>query len=264
MNVVCSIAGSDSSGGAGIQADLKTIEAFGLYGETVLTVLTAQNTLGVTDIFEVSPEFVQAQLAAVFDDIVPDALKIGMVYSPEIVAAVAQALDKAPERPLVLDPVMVATSGSSLTQDATQDASIELLFPKATVITPNLPEAEVLVGDRFHHDEDVERAADKLAELTSGAVLIKGGHDEDRADDFLRLPDGCGIWLSGDRIDNPNSHGTGCSLSSAIACGLAEGKSVEDAVRAAKAYVAGALSAGLDLGKGSGPLDHQWQCRTAI
>ena len=296
MKAVLTIAGSDSSGGAGIQADLKTIAAHRLFGESVITALTAQNTTGVTGVLDVDPAFVAQQIDAVFDDIRPDAVKIGMVSSPDIVRAIADGLRRHRAARIVVDPVMVATSGSALIADAAVNALVDELFPLAAVITPNIPEAEVLAGMKIASRDDVEEAAELIAarcvaagETAPGfeadddaaagatpdaasfaaddapgvpAILIKGGHgvgEPDTADDYLRLLDGERIWLRGKRIENDNTHGTGCSLSSAIACGLAEGFSVDVAVRDAKAYVAGALSAGLILGRGSGPLTPMWQ-----
>lgn len=278
MKAVLTIAGSDSSGGAGIQADLKTIAAHHLFGESVITALTAQNTLGVTGVLEVDPVFVGTQIDAVFDDIRPDAVKIGMVSSPAIVGAIADGLDRHKAANVVVDPLMMATSGSALIADAAVDALVRQLFCRATVITPNIPEAEVLSGRAIASSEDVEAAASLIADRCVAvwenapdfadaapsvpAILIKGGHgvdEPDAADDYLRMADGESVWLRGTRIANDNTHGTGCSLSSAIACGLARGFSVDVAVRDAKAYVAGALAAGLNLGRGSGPLDHMWQ-----
>lgn len=268
MKAVLSIAGSDSSGGAGIQADIKTIAAHQLFAETVITALTAQNTTGVFGVEGVSPDFVRQQIDVVFDDIRPDAVKIGMVSSAEIVHAISEGLAKNEAENIVVDPVMVATSGSSLIADGAVLAIKELLFPVASVVTPNIPEAEVLAGFRIESREDVERAADAIACFCgpSTAVLVKGGHalaGEDKADDLLRLSDGHRLWLRGVRIETENTHGTGCSLSSAIACGLALGRPVHQAVADAKAYVAGALSAGLNLGTGSGPLDHMWRYRAS-
>lgn len=286
MKAVLTIAGSDSSGGAGIQADMKTIAAHQLFAESVITALTAQNTLGVKGVMDVDPAFVGQQIDAVFEDIRPDAVKIGMVSSPEIVRAIADGLVRHKARSIVVDPVMVATSGSALIADAAVDALVEQLFPRARVVTPNIPEAEVLAGMAIKTREDVEQAADLIAarcraaaetapsfeagvacpsattdELGVPAIMIKGGHglgDPDAADDFLLLAHGERVWLHGRRIENDNTHGTGCSLSSAIACGLAQGFAVDVAVRQAKAYVAGALADGLNLGKGSGPLNHMW------
>ena len=280
MKAVLTIAGSDSSGGAGIQADLKTIAAHRLFGESVITALTAQNTLGVSGVLDVDPAFVGAQMDAVFDDIRPDAVKIGMVSSPAIVRAIADGLVRHRAENIVVDPVMVATSGSALIADAAVDALVAELFPLAAVITPNIPEAEVLSGTAIASADDVERAAKLVAarcvaavetapDFTDGdgeprvpAIMVKGGHglgDEETADDFLLLPGDEAVWLRGPRIHTENTHGTGCSLSSAIACGLAQGFSADVAVREAKAYVAGALGSVLNLGRGSGLLDHMWR-----
>lgn len=283
MKAVLTIAGSDSSGGAGVQADLKTITAHQLFGESVITALTAQNTLGVIGVLDVEPAFVGAQMDAVFDDIRPDAVKIGMVSSPAIVRAIADGLDRHGAVNVVVDPVMVATSGSALIADAAVEALVTELFPRAAVVTPNIPEAEVLSGMGIADAADVERAARLIAarcvaawesdprftvdEPHVPAILIKGGHgvgDPGTADDYLLMENGESVWLRGKRIDNDNAHGTGCSLSSAIACGLAQGFAVDVAVRNAKAYVAGALAAGLNLGHGSGPLHHMWQYGTPV
>ncbi|MCI8452962.1 MAG: bifunctional hydroxymethylpyrimidine kinase/phosphomethylpyrimidine kinase [Eggerthellaceae bacterium] len=275
MEAVLTIAGSDSSGGAGIQADVKTIESMGLFAECAVTALTAQNTLGVHGVLDVDPAFVEQQIDVVFDDIRPQAVKVGMVSSAAIVEAIARALSRNGAEHVVVDPVMVATSGSALIEGGAVDALVRRLFPLAEVITPNLPEAEALAGFAIVEPADAERAARAIAarcrraadELGAGgvpAVLVKGGHglgSPDAADDLLLSADGALTWLRGERIDNPNAHGTGCTLSSAIAANLAQGLGVERSVRNAKAYVAGALSAGLDLGRGSGPLDHMWAYR---
>lgn len=259
---VLTIAGSDCSGGAGVQADLKTMTAHKVYGMSAITALTAQNTTGVFGVLEASPEFVAQQVDCVFDDIRPDAVKIGMVSSAAIISAIAARLRKFDARNIVVDPVMVATSGSRLLdEDATAALRGELL-PLGTVITPNIPEAEALCGFAIVDHGDMERAARHLASGLGGAVLIKGGHLTDCADDLL-LSEGRLVWLNSPRLDNPNTHGTGCTLSSAIACNLAMGRSVEESVRRAKAYVTGALQAGLNLGRGSGPLDHGWAIREA-
>ena len=279
MEAVLTIAGSDSSGGAGIQADVKTIESMGLFAECAVTALTAQNTLGVHGVLDVDPAFVAQQIDVVFDDIRPDAVKVGMVSSPAIVEAIAGALFRNDARHVVVDPVMVATSGSALIEGGAVDALVRRLFPLAEVITPNLPEAEALAGFPIADEADAERAARAIAERcreagralpdgTGGvpAVLVKGGHGlggPQAADDVLLAADGTLTWLRGERVDNPNAHGTGCTLSSAIAVNLARGFDVERAVRGAKAYVAGALGAGLDLGRGSGPLDHMWAFRSS-
>lgn len=272
MRSVLTIAGSDSSGGAGVQADIKTIAAHGLFAQSVITSLTAQNTTGVYGVEDVSACFVRKQIDVVFDDIRPHAVKIGMVSSPEIVDAIACGLAENHAENVVVDPVMVATSGSALIAGGAVERLVERLFPLAAVVTPNLDEARALCGFDIASPEDAERAADAMAALcasaaslaTPPAVLVKGGHglgEEGAADDFLRLPDGRRVWLRGKRVDTVNTHGTGCTLSSAIACGLAEGLSVADACARAKEYVAHALAASLDLGKGSGPLDHMWAYR---
>lgn len=260
MEAVLSIAGSDSSGGAGIQADIKTIAAHKLFAETALTALTAQNTLGVTGVLDVDPAFVTAQIDAVFEDIRPAAVKVGMVSSVAIIQAVADALARHGAKNVVVDPVMVATSGARLIDEDAVEALRARLLPLADVLTPNMPEAAVLCGFPVEEEASMERAARTLAEQTGGAVLVKGGHGASRADDVLATAAGVEPrWLRAPRIDTPNTHGTGCTLSSAIACGLARGWSVDEAVRSAKDYVYGALSTGLNLGKGSGPLDHMWE-----
>ena len=257
---VVSIAGSDSSGGAGIQADLKTIEALGLFAQTAITALTAQNTLGVSGVLDVPSEFVVQQIDAVFDDIRPGAVKIGMVSSALNVVAIAESLRAHAAENIVVDPVMVSTSGSRLISDGASEALIGRLFPLASVITPNIPEAEVLWGRGIATKRDMEAAAGELSERFGVAVLVKGGHGISDADDVL-AERGLTCWLPGERIENSNTHGTGCTLSSAIACGLAKGFTVFEACEYAKRYISGALAAQLDLGKGSGPLDHMWEYR---
>ena len=258
MKSVLSIAGSDSSGGAGIQADIKTIQAHHLFAQTAITALTAQNTTGVYGVLDVEPAFVAQQIDVVFEDIRPDAVKIGMVSSPAIVDAIVDALVRNGAANIVVDPVMVATSGSELSSNEAVVALREKLIPLATVITPNMPEAEVLFGALIENAADQERAAVEIARATDVAVLVKGGHGENDANDVLARPDGTVTWFEGERVDTANTHGTGCTLSSAIACGLAVGKPLEEAVKSAKDYITGALSAGLDLGHGSGPMDHMW------
>lgn len=255
---VLTIAGSDSSGGAGIQADLKTMLANGVYGMSAVTALTAQNTTGVRDVMEVTPEFLRAQLEAVFEDIRPDAVKIGMVASPELIDVIVEVLADNGVKKLVVDPVMVATSGSRLMSDEALVLWKEKLFPMATVITPNIPEAEILVGHAIESPEAMEVAARALQESYNCSVLLKGGHYQNDANDYLAFPGG-GRWIYGQRIENDNTHGTGCTLSSAIASHLALGKSLEESVVSAKEYISGALAAMLDLGKGSGPLDHGYR-----
>ena len=258
MKSVLSIAGSDSSGGAGIQADIKTIQAHHLFAQTAITALTAQNTTGVYGVLDVEPAFVAQQIDVVFEDIRPDAVKIGMVSSPAIVDAIAEALVRNGATNIVVDPVMVATSGSELSSNEAVIALREKLIPLSTVITPNMPEAEVLFGAHIENAAAQERAAVEIARATDVAVLVKGGHGENDANDVLAQPDGTVTWFEGERVDTANTHGTGCTLSSAIACGLAVGKPLEEAVKSAKDYITGALSAGLDLGHGSGPMDHMW------
>ena len=259
MKSVLTIAGSDSSGGAGIQADIKTIEAYHLFAQSAITALTAQNTTGVFGVHDIPGEFVAQQIDVVFEDIRPDAVKIGMVSSPAIVEAIADALVRNDARNIVVDPVMVATSGSELASNDAVVALRERLIPLATVTTPNLPEAEVLFGAPVATPDDQERAARDIAARMGVAVLVKGGHGGNDANDVLARPDGNITWFRGDRVETSNTHGTGCTLSSAIACGLAMGKTLEESVADAKRFITGALSAGLDLGRGSGPLDHMWQ-----
>lgn len=255
MKKVLTIAGSDSSGGAGIQADIKTITAHKLYAMSAITALTAQNTMGVKSILESTPEFLADQLDCIFEDIVPDAIKIGMVSSETLIEVIAEKLKQYKAEKIVLDPVMVATSGSRLLTEGAQNALIEKLLPLASVITPNLKEAECLSGVLIEKKEDMIHAAEKIAADFSGAVLVKGGHLDDSADDLL-YENGKTIWIKGQRVDNPNTHGTGCTLSSAIASNLAMGYSIEESVKNAKAYLTGALKDGMDLGHGSGPLNH--------
>ncbi len=259
MKAVLSIAGSDSSGGAGIQADIKTISAHRLFAETAITAFTAQNTLGVTGVVDVDPAFVAAQIDAVFEDIRPAAVKIGMVSSSAIIEAIADRLIAHEARNIVVDPVMVATSGSRLIGEDAVSALMERLIPLADVITPNMPEAAVLCGFPVEDEEGMERAARFLAAKGKAVALVKGGHRADAADDVLGGCSGTLVWLRAPRIDTPNTHGTGCTLSSAIACGLAEGFDIATSVRRAKDYVHGAIASGLNLGKGSGPLDHMWE-----
>lgn len=257
MNTALTIAGSDSSGGAGIQADLKTMTANGVYGMSAITALTAQNTTGVTGIMEVTPEFLGEQLDAIFSDIFPDAVKTGMVSSIELIRVIADRLTKYNARNIVVDPVMVATSGAKLISDDAIESLKEYLLPLATVITPNIPEAEVLSEMTITTEDDMVEAAKSIYESLGCAVLCKGGHQVNDANDLLYSADGP-VWFKGKRIDNPNTHGTGCTLSSAIASNLAKGKTLEESVKAAKDYISGALAAMLDLGKGSGPLAHNY------
>ena len=255
MNTALTIAGSDSCGGAGIQADIKTMTANGVYAMSAITALTAQNTTGVTGIMEVTPDFLAKQLDAVFTDIVPDAVKTGMVASSELIKTIAEKLKKYDAKNIVVDPVMVATSGAKLISDDAIETLKQELLPIATVITPNIPEAEVLSGMTVHSEEDMIAAAKKIYEDYGCAVLCKGGHQINDANDLL-YRDGGYVWFKGRRIDNPNTHGTGCTLSSAIASNLAKGENLDKAVKLAKYYISGALAAMLDLGKGSGPMNH--------
>lgn len=255
MKTALTIAGSDSSGGAGIQADIKTMSAHGVFAMSAVTALTAQNTTGVTDILESTPEFLAAQLDAVFTDIRPDAVKIGMVASPALIRVIAQKLQQYGAEHVVLDPVMVATSGAALISEDAVDVLKQELLPLAQVATPNIPEAEILAGMKIASPADMEEAAARIGRAYGCAVLCKGGHDLNDANDYL-WENGEGIWFKGQRIENPNTHGTGCTLSSAIASELAMGRSLQDAVQRAKAYISGALAAMLDLGKGRGPMNH--------
>jgi hydroxymethylpyrimidine/phosphomethylpyrimidine kinase len=257
---VLTIAGSDSSGGAGIQADIKTMAAYKVYAMSVITALTAQNTTGVYGILEADPAFVGQQMDCVFSDIFPDAIKIGMVSNIEIIGVIADKLKQYDAKNIILDPVMVSTSGSRLLNSNAEQAILAKLFPLARIITPNIPEAEALSGDVICSQEDMIASAKKISAMLPGGVLIKGGHFSDTADDLL-YADHKAIWVRGDRIENPNTHGTGCTLSSAIACNLAFGLDLEESVREAKRYITGALSAGLDLGNGRGPLDHMYAFR---
>ena len=254
------IAGSDSSGGAGIQADIKTMQANGVYAMSAITALTAQNTTGVTGIMEVSPEFLEQQLDAVITDIRPDAVKIGMVSSEELIKMISKKLKEYHLENIVVDPVMVATSGSRLISETAIDTLKTQLLPMATVITPNIPEAEVLAEMEIRSEDDMVEAAKKIHEMYQCAVLCKGGHSLNDANDLL-YQDGKATWFHGKRINNPNTHGTGCTLSSAIASNLAKGYSLEESIHCAKEYISGALEAMLDLGKGSGPMDHGFEIR---
>ena len=255
MKTALTIAGSDSCGGAGIQADIKTMTVNGVYAMSAVTALTAQNTTGVTSIMEATPEFLGDQLDAIFTDIFPDAVKIGMVSSKELIRVIAEKLKQYGAKQIVLDPVMVATSGAKLISDDAVEALKSELIPLASVITPNIPEAEVLSGMKITSPEAMEAAAEKIYREFGCAVLMKGGHQQNDANYYLYGDEG-GTWFYGKRIDNPNTHGTGCTLSSAIAANLAKGLCLSEAVDRAKTYLSGALAAMLDLGKGSGPMNH--------
>ena len=260
MKTALTIAGSDSSGGAGIQADMKTMTANGVYAMSAVTALTAQNTTGVTDILESTPHFLGEQLDAIFTDIFPDAVKIGMVSSAELIAVIAEKLKQYGAKKIVVDPVMVATSGAKLLRDDAVEALCRELLPLAAVLTPNIPEAEILSGMTITDAVGMEAAAKLISEKYGCAVLCKGGHKVNDADDLL-WRNGSGKWFHGKRINNPNTHGTGCTLSSAIASNLAKGYDLDQSVERAKAYISGALAAMLDLGHGSGPMNHMFDLK---
>lgn len=260
MKTALTIAGSDCSGGAGIQADLKTMLANGVYGMSAITALTAQNTTGVAAIMNVTPEFLGQQLDCIFTDIFPDAVKIGMVSDKDLIRMIAQKLRQYQPKHVVVDPVMVATSGARLIADDAVEVLQQELFPLATVLTPNIPEAEVLLGENIASKEGMEKAAEDIGRQYGCGVLCKGGHSINDANDLL-YQDGKVTWFTGKRINNPNTHGTGCTLSSAIAANLAKGCELAEAVRLAKEYISGALAAMLDLGKGSGPMNHGYMLK---
>jgi len=255
MKTALSIAGSDCSGGAGIQADIKTMTMNGVYAMSVITALTAQNTTGVTGISEVSADFLKQQMEAIFNDIRPDAIKIGMVPNAKLMETIAECLNVYQANNIVLDPVMVATSGSSLMKSEAVVTLKSKLLPIATLVTPNIPEAEVLSGMKIIDEGSMVGAAKYISESYGCAVLLKGGHSINNANDLL-YTDGQATWYHGKRIDNPNTHGTGCTLSSAIASNLAKGYELSTSIQRAKDYISGALAAMLDLGKGSGPMNH--------
>ena len=260
MKTALTIAGSDCSGGAGIQADLKTMTMNGVYAMSAITALTAQNTTGVRAIQESTPDFLKQQIDAVFEDIYPDAVKIGMVASSELIRVIADRLRYYNAKNVVVDPVMVATSGSALMKNDAVKTLVEELLPVATLVTPNIPEAQVLSGLTIETKEDMIAAAKRIGDDYRCAVLLKGGHSINDANDLL-YADGERTWFVGKRIDNPNTHGTGCTLSSAIASNLAKGYTLAESVQRAKDYISGALAAMLDLGKGSGPMNHAFDLR---
>ena len=260
MKTALSIAGSDSCGGAGIQADIKTMTLNGVYAMSAVTALTAQNTTGVSAILEADADFLEKEINAVFEDIFPDAVKIGMVSSSALIEVIAQRLKFYQAKNIVVDPVMVATSGARLINDSAISTLKEKLLPIANIITPNIPETEVLSGMKISDKNDMEKAAVSIGEKFKCAVLVKGGHSINDADDIL-YSNGKITYFKGKRIDNPNTHGTGCTLSSAIAANLAKGYSLEKSVERAKEYISGALGAMLDLGKGSGPMNHAFDLK---
>ena len=257
MKTALTIAGSDSSGGAGIQADIKTMTMHGVYAMSAITAMTAQNTTGVRAIQESTPEFLAQQLDAVFEDIPPDAVKIGMVSSQSLIRVIADRLRHFEAKNVVVDPVMVATSGSSLLRSDAVQTMMDELLPLASLVTPNIPEAQVLSGIPIRGKDDMIAAARRIAQSCNCAVLLKGGHSISDANDLLYAK-GELHWFKGRRIDNPNTHGTGCTLSSAIAANLALGYDLAESVHRAKQYLTCALAAMLDLGKGSGPIDHMY------
>ena len=256
MYTALTIAGSDSSGGAGIQADIKTMTANGVYAMSAITALTAQNTTGVTSIMEATPQFLAEELDCIFTDIYPDAIKTGMVSSSELIEVIADKLTGYQAKNIVVDPVMVATSGARLISEDAISTLKSKLLPLAKVITPNIPEAEVLSEMQIKSEADMEKAAEIICDRLGCSVLLKGGHHLNDANDLLWQKDEQATWFMGKRIDNPNTHGTGCTLSSAIASNLAKGYDLKTSVKYAKNYISGALAAGLNLGKGSGPMNH--------
>lgn len=257
MKTALTIAGTDPSGGAGVQADIKTMTVNGVYAMSVITALVAQNTTGVRSIQETSPQFLGEQLDAVFEDIFPDAVKIGMVSSSELIHVISGSLRRYKAEKIVVDPVMVATAGSSLIRTDAIQVLIDELLPIATLVMPNIPEAEVLADMNIKNEGDMQKAAEYIGDTYGCAVLLKGGHCVNDANDLM-YSNGTMNWFYGKRINNPNTHGTGCTLSSAIAANLAKGQTLYVAVLNAKKYVSSALAAMLDLGKGRGPLDHRF------
>ena len=257
MKTALTIAGSDCSGGAGIQADIKTMTMNGVYAMSAITALTAQNTTGVRAIQESTPDFLKQQIDAVFEDIFPDSVKIGMVSSSELIRVIADRLKCHKAKNIVVDPVMVATSGSALMKTDAVEALTKELLPIATLVTPNIPEAEVLSELAIETKEDMEKAVKVIGDAHNCAVLLKGGHNINDANDLL-YADREYYWFEGKRIDNPNTHGTGCTLSSAIAANLAKGFTLAESVQRAKEYISSVLSAQLDLGQGSGPMMHNF------
>ena len=261
LKTALSIAGSDSSGGAGIQADIKTMSMNGVYAMTAITALTAQNTTGVRAIQEVTPEFLSQQIDAVFEDIFPDAVKIGMIPSSALIRTTAERLRFHHARNVIVDPVMVATSGSTLMKSDAVETLVKELLPLAALVTPNIPEAQVLSGMTILGEKDMVDAAKKISGDCGCAVLLKGGHSTTDSNDLLCDGESI-VWFHGKRIDNPNTHGTGCTLSSAIAANLAKGFSLSEAVSRAKDYISCALAAQLNLGMGSGPMNHLFDLKS--
>jgi len=257
LKKILSIAGSDCSGGAGIQADLKTITAHKMYGMTVITALTAQNTTGVYGIMDATPECVAKQLDCIFTDIIPDAVKIGMVSNSEIIAVISKKLIEYKARNIVIDPVMISTSGSKLLSETAETVLIRDILPLASIVTPNIPEAEFLSGITISDERDMQKAASLIYEKIGVPILIKGGHLVNDATDLL-FENGICYWYRAVRVNTKNTHGTGCTLSSAIACNLADGNTINESIQNAKNYLTGALNFGLDLGLGNGPINHMY------
>ena len=263
MKTALTIAGSDSSGGAGIQADIKTMTMNGVYAMSAITALTAQNTLAVRAILDSTPEFLKEQLDAVFEDIFPDSVKIGMVSSSELINVIADRLKFYNAKNIVVDPVMVATSGSALIKTDAIKTLAKRLLPIATLVTPNIPEAEILSDMKIESKDDMIKAAEIIEKSYGCSVLLKGGHSVNDANDLL-CEKGRLIWFDGKKIDNPNTHGTGCTLSSAIVSNLAKEFNLAESVKKAKDYISDALAAGLDLGQGSGPMKHNFIISSGI
>ena len=261
IKTTLTIAGSDSCGGAGIQADIKTITMNGVYAMSVITALTAQNTLGVKAIAELTPEFLKAQLDAVFEDIFPDSIKVGMVYSKELIKVISDAFERYKAKNIVIDPVMISTSGSALINTDAVNTLLTQLLPLSTLVTPNIPEAEALSDIKINNSDDMIKSAELINRRCGCSVLLKGGHCIGEANDLL-YEKGNITWFRARRINNTNTHGTGCTLSSAIASNLAKELSLKDSVEKAKSYITDALNAGLDLGRGSGPLMHNFGLNT--
>lgn len=255
---VLTIAGSDCSGGAGIQADIKTITVHKMYAMSVLTALTAQNTLGVTEVLDINPNFVASQLDSVFTDIRPDAVKIGMVSNVEIIKVIASKLKEYEVKNIVVDPVMVSTSGHNLISEEAKETLINYLLPLGIVITPNIPEAEVLSNTKIVTKDDMIKAGEIISKKINANVLVKGGHSINDATDLLYRINGDLEWFNGEKIDNENTHGTGCTLSSSIACNLANEYNLKDSIQNAKDYLTGAIKSNLNIGNGKGPLNHTY------
>ncbi len=260
MKTALSIAGTDPTGGAGIQADLKTMTLNGVFAMSVETALVAQNTTGVRGILEVSPEFLALQIDAVFEDIPPDAVKIGMVSSPALITVIGERLRRYRPPTIVVDPVMVTASGHRLIGEDAAEALKRELLPLCTLATPNIPEAQVLAGMEIRTPQEMETVARRISQAFGCAVLLKGGHSVNDANDLLAEQEKT-QWFPGKRIPNPNTHGTGCTLSSAIAANLAKGFPLSQAISLAKDYISSALAAMLDLGRGSGPMNHAFDLR---